>query len=361
MVCSILVFSIFAVSGFNPPFFPPGAGIGSETAGGGVRAFSMGGVSAGIPDSGMVSILNPSASAWAESTGLSWGTKVRDTEDQSWSGASAFPDVAVLVPLPMGVQLSAVLSGRSRLSATDNIDIGNMTGSIDWTGSTAESYLGATLRTSRNLAFSLGGRCFFGSVLGDAVTSVIIPGPYVPISTEYRDDLAFEPSWGLNFGGFYNSGRFAAGFSLTTDRSGTLSVERDYMGSSSADTTFRYSVPGELSLGISSWIHPRILIGVDYYARKKLTLLDNSTGEGSYTAAGFEVKPGHGFRIRGGYRIMNGLWHDGGSLYTGGIGYDISGGKASVDIGAGWESWDDSQSEAILFMGIRASENWLGQ
>jgi hypothetical protein len=361
MVCSILVFSLVAVSGFNPPFFPPGAGIGSETAGGGVRAFSMGGASAGVPDSGMVSILNPAASAWAENTGLSWGTKVRNTPDQAWSGASAFPEVSVMMPLPLGVQLSAILSGRSRLNSSDDISFGNVTGSIDWTGSTGESYIGATVSASRTLAFSLGGRCFFGSAMGEAVTSVTLPGPYSPITTEYRDDLAFDPSWGLNFGAFYNSGIVAAGFSITTDRSGSLSIERDYMGNESADTTLGYSVPGELTCGVSARIHPRLLVAVDYFARKKLTLLEGSTPEGSFIAGGLEFHPGLGFSLRGGYRSMEGLWRDGASMYTGGVGYDISGGKASIDVGAGWETWGDDLSETVVYMGIRASENWLGR
>lgn len=361
MVFSIVALSLFAVSGFNPPFMPPAAGIGAETAGGGVRAFSMGGVSAGVPDSGVVSIQNPSAAAWSSNTGLSWGTKVRGTDDETWSGASSFPDVSVLMPLPMGIQLSGVLSGRSRLNSSEVLDSGNLTGTIEWTGSTAESYLGATLRASRSLAFSLGGRCFFGSALGDAATTLIIPGPYSPISSEYRDDLAFDPSWGLSFGTFYKTDVLSAGVSITTDRSGTLFLERDYMGNASADTTYRYSVPGELSAGVSVRIHPRVLIAMDYFARKKLTLLDSSTGEGSYTAAGFEVRPGSGFSIRGGYRTMSGLWRDGASRYTGGLGYDIAGGVASIDIGAGIETWGGDQSESILFLGIRASENWLGQ
>ena len=361
MVFSIVALSLFAVSGFNPPFIPPAAGIGAETAGGGVRAFSMGGVSAGVPDSGLVPILNPSAAAWSTNTGLAWGTRVRGTDDKSWSGAASFPDVSVLMPLPLGIQLSAVLSGRSRLNSSETLDSGNTTGTIDWTGSTAESYLGATFRTSRTLAFSLGGRCFFGSALGDAVTTTAAPGPYSPISSEYRDDLAFDSSWGLSFGTFFRNGPVSAGFSITTDRSGTLSIQRDYMGSASADTTHRYSVPGELSAGVSFRVHPRVLIAMDYFARKKLTLLDSSTGEGSYTAAGFEIRPGLGFSLRGGYRTMNGLWRDGASRYTGGFGYDIAGGVAAVDIGAGWETWGDDQSESILFMGIRASENWLGR
>lgn len=360
MVFSIAAICLFAVSGFNPPFIPPAAGIGAETADGGVRAFSMGGASAGVPDSGTVSITNPSASAWSSNTGLSWGTTLRDTEDQSWSGASSFPDISVLMPLPMGLQLSAVLSGRSRLNSSESIQYGDISGTVDWTGATAESYVGASMQASRSLAFSLGGRCFFGSALGDAVTNTEIPGPYSPVASEFRDDIAFKPSWGLNFGSFYRSGSLSAGFSITTDRSGDMVIDRDYMGNATADTSFRYTVPGELSAGVSIRVHPGVLLAMDYFARKKLTLLDSSTGEGSMVSAGIEVSPGSGFALRGGYRVMDGLWRDGASRYTGGVGYEIADGAASVDLGAGWETWND-ESETVLFIGIRASENWLGQ
>ena len=361
MALSILALSLISAIGFDPPFIPPPSGIGSETAGGGVRGFSMGGVSAGIPDSGMVSILNPAASAWVENTGFSWGTAMRDSPEDDWSGASSFPEVSVIMPVPLGIRLAASLSGRSRLNCSSPVNSGNVTGTIDWTGSTAESYIGATLRASGSLAFSMGGRCFFGSALGDAVTTREVPGPFAPVMGEYRDDLAFKPSWGLNFGAFYKGSILSAGFSITTDRSGDLSVERDYMGSESADTTMRFTVPGELVCGLSARVHPRVVLAADYFARKKLTLLDSTTEEGSYLAAGFEVLPGMGFRIRGGYRTMDGLWRDGASMYTGGIGYDISGGKASIDAGVGWETWGDDLSETVVFIGIRASENWLGR
>lgn len=256
MVSCILFLTLVSISGFDPPLQMPSQGIGSETVSEGVRSFSMGGVSAGIPDSGMVSIANPSASAWAGTTGFSFGARVRDTEDPSWSEASDFPDVSVMMSLPLGVQLSGVLSGRSRLNSTDSVFFENGSGTIHWSGSTAESYLGATLKASNNFAFSLGGRCFFGSALGDAVTNRESPGPYVPVTLQYRDDIAFISSWGLDFGAFYRTGTVSAGFSITTDRSGDLSVQRDYAGPQSADTTMRYSIPGELSLGISARFIP---------------------------------------------------------------------------------------------------------
>lgn len=361
MVSCILFLTLVSMAGFDPPLEMPSDGIGSETIGGSVRAFSMGGVSAGIPDSGMVSIANPSASAWSGTTGFSFGARVRDTEDPSWSEASDFPDVSVMMSLPLGVQLSGVLSGRSRLNSTDSFFFDNGSGTIQWSGSTAESYLGATLKASDNLAFSLGGRCFFGSALGDAVTNREFPGPYAPVTLQYRDDIAFSSSWGLNFGAFFRTGTISAGFSITTDRSGDLAVQRDYVGPLSASTQMRYSVPGELSLGMSARVHPRVLIGVDYFGRKALTLLGSTTEEGSFTAVGFEVIPGGGFRLRGGYRTMSGLWRDGAELYSAGFGYDVSGGNASLNAGASWESWGADQSETIYSFGIRASENWLGR
>ncbi len=158
-----------------------------------------------------------------------------------------------------------------------------------------------------------------------------------------------------------NTRHFSAGFSIVTDRSGDLEVQRSYMGDSSADTTFNYSVPGELSAGISAHVHPRVLAGVDFFARKNLNLLGHVTEEGSYIASGLEFMPGLGFRIRGGFRAMDGLWRDGASRYSGGIGYLVSGGKASLDIGVSYETWGADESETVVFASIRASENWLGR
>lgn len=358
---NIMLAFLISVSGFSPGFQPPSCGIGAETAGGGVRAFSMGGVSAGVPDSNMVSGANPAASAWAASTGLSWGTKVRETENLAWSGASAFPDVSVIMPMPLDLQFSAFLSNRSRINSEDSFDFNTGSGVIKWTGSSGESYLGVTEKVSGNLAFSLGGKCFFGSALGDAVTSPNNPGTLVATSTIYRDDLSFTPSWGLVFGGFMNTEFFSAGFSIVTDRAGDLGIQRSYTGGSSADTTFRYTVPGEFSAGISANIHPRILVGADFFARKALTLLGCTTEEGSYIASGFEFTPGLHLRIRGGFRAMDGLWRDGASRYSGGIGYLVAGGKASLDIGASYEAWGEDESETVVFASIRISENWLGR
>ncbi len=361
IILNVLLASLVSVSGFSPEFQPPSCGIGAETAGGGVRAFSMGGVSAGVPDSNMVSGANPAASAWAGNTGLSWGTKVRETEDTAWSGASAFPDVSVIMPLPLDLQFSAFLSNRSRINREDSVVFNNGSGTIKWTGGSGESYLGITARVSDHLAFSMGGKCFFGSAMGDAVTFPNNPGTQVPISSSYRDDLSFSPSWGPVFGAFINAERFSAGFSIVTDRSGDLMVQRDYMGNSSADTTSHYSVPGELSAGVSAQIHPRALIGVDFFARKALNLLGHTTEEGSFIASGLEFDPGLGLRVRGGFRAMNGLWRDGASRYSGGIGYLIAGGKASLDVGASYETWGADESETVVFASIRISENWLGR
>ncbi len=358
---SLIIAFLVSVSGFFPEFQPPSSGIGAETAGGGVRAFSMGGVSAGMPDSNMVSGANPSASAWAVNTALSWGTKVRNTQDISWSGASAFPDISMIVPLPYHIQFSALLSGRSRINKKDPIVFETGSGKVNWSGSSAESYMGLTARVSEHLAFSVGGKCFFGSALGDAVTKPNNPGIAIPLSTCYRDDLAFSPSWGAAFGAFVNTDRLSAGLSIVTDRSGSLGVQRDYMGGSSSDTTFQYSVPGELFAGVSMRIIPRIAVGLDFYSRKAMHLLGKTTEEGSFAASGIEINAGNGFRIRGGFRAMNGLWRDGATMYTGGLGYTIPGGRASFDVGASYEVWGADLSETVVFASIRASENWLGQ
>ncbi len=361
IILNLMLASLVAVTGFTPAFQSPSVGIGAETAAGGVRAFSMGGVAAGLPDSSMVSGSNPAASAWAVNTGLSWGTKVRETNDLAWSGASAFPDVSLIMPLPYSLQFSAVLSNRSRINREDSIVLENATGTIKWTGGSGESYIGLTSRVSENLAFSIGGKCFFGSALGNAVVIPDNPGSAALISNSYVDDLSFSPSWGPILGAFLNTRYFSAGFSIVTDRSSDLQIERDYMGNSSADTTTVYSVPGELTAGVSARVHPRIVIGVDFFARKALTLLGHTTDEGNYLASGFEITPGYGFRLRGGFRTIDGLWRDGASRYSGGIGYVIAGGKASFDVGASFESWGVDESETVLFASIRTSENWLGR
>ncbi|MCK5786832.1 MAG: hypothetical protein KAH54_09790 [Candidatus Sabulitectum sp.] len=362
MIMMNLLFAyLISVSGFTPGFQPPSCGIGAETAGGGVRAFSMGGVSAGTADSSMVSGANPAASAWAVNTGFSWGMKARETEDLAWSSASAFPDISVIMPLPLDLHFSASLSNRSRMNREDTIVFDNGSGTIQWTGGSGESYVGVTARVSEQLAFSLGGKCFFGSAMGDAETSPYNPGTVVPVTTTYRDDLSFSPSWGPVFGAFMNTKYLSAGFSIVTDRAGELTVQRHYMGNSTADTTFNYSVPGELTAGVSAHIHPRVLVGVDYFARKKLSLLGSTTEEGSYLASGIEISPSASFRIRGGYRTMNGLWRDGASRISGGVGYILHRGIASMDLGVGYETWGADESETVLFVSIRVSENWLGR
>ncbi len=361
IILNVLLASVISVTGFTPGFQPPSCGIGAETAGGGVRAFSMGGVSAGVPDSAMISGANPAASAWAVNTGLSWGTKVRETDDTAWSGASAFPDISVIMPLPLRLQFSAFLSNRSRINAEDSIVFDGGSGTVNWTGGSGESYLGLTTRASDHLSFSVGGKCFFGSAMGDASTSPDDPGTVMPVASDYRDDLSFSPSWGMFIGTFMNTEFLSAGVSIVTDRSGNMEIQRDYMGNSSADSTLKYSIPGELYAGVSARIHPRFIVGVDYYARKALHLLGSTTEEGSYIASGLEYSAGLGFHLRGGYRTIDGLWRDGGSRFSGGIGYDIAGGKASFDIGASYETWGSDLSETVVFASIRTSENWLGR
>jgi len=361
IILNFLLASLISVSGFVPEFQPPSCGIGSETFSGGVRAFSMGGISAGVPDSNMVSGANPAASAWAVNTCFSWGTKVRDTEDAAWSGAAAFPEVSMTIPIPLGLQFSALLGNRSRINQTDTILTSGRSGTIRWSGGSGESYIGITSRVSDHLAFSLGGKCFFGSAMGDAVTAVDSVGTVVPISTMYRDDISFSPSWGPTFGAFLNTEYLSAGFSIVTDRSGELEVHRDYMGNSTADATSHYSVPGELAAGVSTHIYPGLTIGFDYFARKEMNLLSSTTDEGSYMASGLEFTTDPGFCLRAGYRAMEGLWRDGASRYSGGLGYVISGGKASFDIGASYETWGSDESETVVYASIRASENWLGR
>ena len=361
VIMNLVLASLVAVTGFSPSFQPPSTGIGTETFSGGVRSFSMGGVAAGLPDSNMVSMVNPAASAWARKTGLSFSMKARDTEDLAWSEAAAFPEVAMIIPMPLNLQLAGVLNNRSRINVSDAISTDSTSGTIDWTGGTGESYLGLTLQASRNFSVSLGGKCFFGSARGNAVTAPNNPGTTIPIALYFRDEVSFSPSWGPELSAMLNTKYFSAGFSIVTDRSGTLDINRDYMNKVEADTTYQYTVPGELTTGISARVHDNVVIGLDYYARKAVSLLDFNTAEGGYLAAGVEVSPFDNFCVRGGYRKIDGLWRDGAIRYSGGFGYEVANGKASFDIGVSYETWGIDESETVLYMSILAAENWLGR
>lgn len=357
---TILACALILAAGFDPPFLPPATGIGVETSSLGARGYAMGGAAAGVPDSCSVSVHNPAASSWAASTGLTWGLAGVGGDDGNRTGKLSFPHVSIVFPLPWGVTLSGCISSRSRLSASGTFVYDGGTGTADWAGGLSEGWFGASARAGGNLAFALGSRSTFGRVRGEfLITPDSLPGPYMPLSTLYRDDAVFSPSSGLLFGAFWNTGVFNLGMSITTDRSGTLSIDRDAMGTLRADTSLRYTVPGEFTGGFSARPHRRLLLAGDYHYRKRLSLLSATVEPGSVYSGGLEYSASRNLRLRAGVSRTEGLWRDGATRYTTGVGYSFGGGRASLDLSAGYETWGDGLSETTVYATLWASENWL--
>lgn len=353
-------YALILAAGFDPPYLPPEGGVGVEARSFGARAFAMGGATAGVADSNTVSVYNPAASAWAGSTGLTWGLAGVSGDDGNWTGKLGFPHVSLVFPIPWGVTLSGCLSSRSRLSASGNFTYDGGTGTADWAGGLTEGWFGASVRAGDNLAFALGSRSTFGSVRGEfLITPDSLPGPFIPLSTLYRDDAVFSPSAGLLFGAFLNTGVFDMGMSITTDRTGTLNIDRDAMGTVRADTSLRYTVPGDFTAGISVRPHRRLLIAGDYHHRKRLNLLQTSVEPGSVYSGGVEYLAVRNVCLRAGVSRIEGLWRDGATRYTTGMGFAFGGGRASLDLSAGYETWGDGLSETTVYATLWASENWL--
>jgi hypothetical protein len=217
-------------------------------------------------------------------------------DDRNWTGKLGFPHVSLIFPIPWGITLSGSVSSRSRLSADTAFTFEGGQGTGHWSGGLTESWAGVTLRTGNSLAFSLGSRSTFGNILGEFVTNPdSLPGPEVPLSTNYRDDVVFTPSAGMLFGAFLNTGPFNAGVSITTDRRGDLEIHRDCVGTVSADTTMRYTIPGDLTAGVSLRPVERLLLAADLYQRKRLSLLDAEVQAGSIFSGGVEYSAARAF------------------------------------------------------------------
>ncbi len=347
-------------AGFTPSFLPPAGGAGSEAGFPGARAYAMGGTAAGIPDSCTVSISNPAASGWAPVTGLTWGVAGTSGDDRNRTGKTYFPHVSLVFPIPWGVTLSGSISSMSRLSADTLFAMEGTHGEGRWSGGLTEGWVGATVRAGNSLAFALGGRSLFGGMQGEFITCPdTIPGPQMPLLTEYRDDVVFTPSAGLLFGAFLNTGGFGAGVSVTTDRRGNLDILRDHVGEARADTTMRYTVPGDLTAGVSVRPTGRLLLAADLCLRKKLRLLDTEVQAGNVCSGGVEYSATPRLFLRAGVSRADGLRRDGAVRYTAGAGYSFGGGRASLDVSAGWETWGDGLSETTVYATLWASENWL--
>ncbi|NOQ23394.1 MAG: hypothetical protein GQ565_12215 [Candidatus Aegiribacteria sp.] len=359
---------VFVISGIvSIDYLPPPDGIGSEILPLNSRSYGMGGVCAGVPDSTGFSMLNPAASAWTLAGGICLGGRYSEGDVKAWDNQLDFPTVSAFVPLPGGIVLSGTIDGRSRIDSELQMAVGDdYTGKFSWTGGLVETYTGLSVRTSDWLAFSVGGRCSFGNILSDVTltqTAMITP---TSDSSVYRDDARFRMAWGGVFGILLNTDRFGLGFSISTDRKGTLDVNRDFLSTSGSDSSSSsgiYYLPGEISVGISFRPTERLLIGADIYSRKVMNILDSRTAHGDVYSVGAELYAGNGISVRSGFSYMDGLWRDGASTFTAGAGYSFSEGRAGVDIAAGYQYWreDHFREETVLSISLWATEKWLGE
>ncbi len=359
---------VFVITGiYSVDYLPPPDGIGSEILPLNTRSFGMGGVCTGVPDNTGFSLLNPAASAWTLAGGIYLGGRYSEGDVKAWDNQLDFPTMSASLPLPGGIVLSGAIDGRSRIdSEFQTIVSDDYTGDFSWTGGLAEAYTGFSIRTSDWLAFSVGGRCSFGNILSDVTltqTALITP---TSDSSVYRDDARFRMAWGGVLGILVNTDRFGLGFSISTDRKGTLEVNRDFLTTSDADSSSSiYSLPGELSVGISFRPIERLLIGADIYSRKVMNILGIKTDPGNVYSVGAEIYAGNGVSFRSGFSYMDGLWRDGAETFTTGAGYSFNEGRAGVDFAAGYQYWRDVQDhfreETVLSISLWATEKWLGR
>jgi hypothetical protein len=359
---------VFALSGsFSVDYQHPPDGAGSEILPLNTRSFGMGGVCAGVPDSTGFSMLNPAASAWTCDGGVYFGGRYSEGDVKAWDNQLGFPTISAFVPLPGGIVISGAINSRSRLNSELQKAVSDdYRGEFTWSGGFVESYTGISVRTNDWLAFAFGGRCSFGNILSDITlisTDSVSP---TPINSVYRDDARFRIGWGGVFGILVNTDRFGLGFSISTDRKGTLEVNRNFLLSGSPDSSSCiYSLPGEITAGISFRPVERLLVGVDIYSRKVLNILGSRTDDGSVYSVGAELNVGNGFLARCGFNHMDGLWRDGADTFTAGAGYSFNEGKAGIDIATGYQYWRDVQDsfrkETELCVSLWATEKWLGR
>jgi len=359
---------VFALSGlFSIDYQPPPDGLGSEILPFSTRSFGMGGVCAGIPDNAGFSMCNPAASAWTLDGGLNFRGRYSEGAGDAWDNRFGFPAISALVPLPGGIVLTGAIDSRSRVDSELQEDVGDdFTGEFTWSGGLVDAYAGVSVKTTDWLAISAGGRSSFGNILSDITLIYTDTVPPIPVNSVYRDDARFRMAWGGVLGILINTDRFGLGFSISTEREGTLEISRDFLSTGLSDSsTSTYSVPGELTAGVSFRPIERLLIGLDLYKRKALNILDSHTDEGSVYSIGTEIDIGDGLSARSGYNHMNGLWRDGADTFTIGAGYDFSDGTAGVDIAAGYQYWRDVQNrfqeETVICISLWATEKWLGE
>ncbi|MDM7992792.1 MAG: hypothetical protein QUS11_05710 [Candidatus Fermentibacter sp.] len=343
-----------------PGFVPPPSGMGSEYLPSTVRSAGMGGVSTALVSPDGFSMSNPATSAWSTSTGVTWTAGWRAGDDDAWDGGMRFPSVSVLFPLPWNAVLSAGLSERSRLLDAAALYQDGYRGSLEWEGGLNEACAAFSLRASEWLAFSLGGRGAFGSTRCSASLTETGPGGSgAPVNTQYVDEAKFMPCWGLQAGMLMRLGRVDLGASILTDRGGRIDIDRDYAGAEEEGSSQNYDLPGEVNLGAvvrpSEWLS----LGADLHSRKTMHLLDSTVPDGSVLGLGAEALVSRGVAARAGWTSTDGLWRDGASRWTGGLGYRFADGAAGLDFSISRETWDGS-GETSVFVSLWSSESWLG-
>lgn len=366
-IATCLIVSLTSL--YSVDYLAPPGGVGSEVLAINTRSLGMGGVSVGLPNSSDFTMLNPAASAWTLEGGVAFTGRYTESDDPAWDNRLGFPMVSAFVPLPYRVVITGAIEGRSRIdSSLEDIPVeGDYTGDYTWSGGLVESYLGASVRASDWLAFSIGGRSTFGNIMSDVELTSTDTVPPIPVNSVYRDDARFRMAWGATIGLLLNTEKFGLGFSISTDRKGTLEIDRDFDSGEQADSSGSsfYTIPGELSLGVSFRPVAGLLVGADLFTRKSLNILGSRTDEGSIYSFGAEYDTGHGLQPRLGYSYMDGLWRDGARTLTAGLGYSFDRQTAGLDLAAALTKWDDplegEQSETVFSISLWASERWLGE
>ncbi len=343
-----------------PPFIPSSSGMGSELLPSTVRSSGMGGVSTALESPDGLSISNPSTSAWAPSSGVTWTAAWRTGDDAAWDGRMRFPSFSAIFPLPWRTVLAAGLSERSRLLDCATIEREGYTGSLDWDGGLSEACVAASFRATDWFAISLGSRGTFGSTRCEASLIETGPGgPETPINTQYIDEAKFLPCWGLQVGALVRTGVVDVGASILTDRSGSIEIDRDYSGEEEEESRENYDLPGEFNAGVVARPLAWLSLGADLHSRKTMHILQNTVPDGSIIGLGAEAVLGSGFSARAGWSTTDGLWRDGATRWTSGMGYRFADGAAGLDLSLSRETWDES-GETAVFVSLWSSEDWLG-
>jgi hypothetical protein len=324
-----------------------------------VRGAGMGGVEGCYPQRTALSLLNPSSSAWAVNTGLAASVGYTESDLPSRDGEARVPQLSLIFPLPGGLTLAGGLAERSSFSCTETLAVDGFQGDYSWDGGTGDGYLGLAVRANPHLSFSLGGRFLFGSLSSDVTLTRDSVGSMAPLTWTYRDDLYLRPAWGVQLGATYSQGPVSFGASITTDRSGSLDLERDFISDIGSDTTETeiYDIPGEAYAGMTVRPVDMLRVGVSYFRRKSLNLLGAKTDEGDVLGFGAEADLHSRLTLRAGVSSMDGLWHDGGTTWGGGLSFGLPGNRAVMDLAVTHEVWDGN-GETSVRLGFWGSERW---